>query len=116
MHEKVIYKDRLVVITPDSIYLKNYYFPGTSKRVSFDNINSIAVEHASPSTGKWRIWGTRDFTTWYPLDIFRPKRDEIFLMSLVGKKVRIGFTTENSETVRHILEEKKVCHGVTAVH
>ena len=35
-------------------------------------------------------------------------------MSLVGKKVKIGFTTEDTETVRHILEEKKVCHGATA--
>ena len=114
MDENVIYKDRLIAITSDSILFKNYYFPGTSKRVPFDKINSVAVEHASLSTGKWRIWGTRDLTTWYPLDILRPKRDEIFLMSLVGKKVRIGFTTENTEAVRHILEEKKVCHGATA--
>jgi hypothetical protein len=114
MDEKVIYKDRLVMITSDAILFKNYYFPGTSKRVPFEKINSVAVEHASVSTGKWRFWGPRDLTTWYPLDILRPKRDEIFLMSVVGKKVRIGFTTENSEVVRHILEEKKVCHRATA--
>ena len=114
MDDKVIYKDRLIVITSDSILFKNYYLPGTSKRVPFDKIDSVAVEHSSISTGKWRFWGTRDMTTWYPLDIRRPKRDEIFLMSLVGKKVRIGFTTENSDAVRHILEEKHVCHGTTA--
>ncbi len=111
MDEEVIYKDKLIVITANSILFKNYYFPGTSKRVPFEQINSVAVEHASISTGKWRFWGTRDLTTWYPLDIRRPKRDEIFLMSLVGKKNRIAFTTENSEAVRHILEEKHVCHG-----
>ena len=114
MDKKIIYKDRLVVITSDSILFKNYYFPGAPKRVPFEKVNSVAVEHASVSIGKWRFWGPRDLTTWYPLDILRPKRDEIFLMSLVGKKIRIGFTTENSEAVRHILEEKKVCHRVTA--
>ena len=56
MDENVIYKDRLIVITSDSIVFKHYYFPGTSKRVPFDKINSVAVEHASLSTGKWRIW------------------------------------------------------------
>ena len=55
MDENVIYKDRLIVITSDSIVFKHYYFPGTSKRVPFDKINSVAVEHASLSTGKWRI-------------------------------------------------------------
>ncbi len=114
MEEKPIYKDGLIEITSNAIRLKNYYFIGSSKRVPFEKINSVAVEHVSPSTGKWHLWGPRELTTWYPLDIQRPKRDEIFLMSLVGKRIRIGFTTKNSEAVRRILEEKNVCHRATA--
>jgi hypothetical protein len=114
MDENTVYKDRLIEITSNAILFKNYYFLGFSKRVSFENISSVAMEQPSLSTGKWRIWGTGNFTTWYPLDTHRPKRDKIFLMSLVGKRVRIGFTAENSEAVRLILKEKKVLNGATA--
>jgi hypothetical protein len=114
MDDKIIYKDNLIEITSNAILFKHYYIPGISKRVPFEKINSVIIEQPSLSTGKWRIWGTRNFSTWYPLDIFRPKRDRIFIMSLVGKRVRIGFTAENSEAVRLILEEKKIINGATA--
>ena len=60
MEEQPIYKDGLIEITPNAIRLKNYYFIGSSKRVPFEKISSVAVEHVSPSTGKWQIWGPRE--------------------------------------------------------
>ncbi len=114
MDENIIYKDRLIEITSNAILFKNYYFFGSSKRVPFEKIKSVAIDQPSLSAGKWRIWGTGNFTTWYPLDIHRPSRDKIFLMSLIGKRVRIGFTAEDSEAVRLILKEKKVLNGATA--
>ena len=94
MDEQVIYKDRLIVITLHLISSRTTISQGPrKKRVPFEKVNSVAVGHASPSTGV-EILGDPRFNTWYLLYILRPKRDEIFLMSVVGKKVRIGFTTD----------------------
>lgn len=108
MDDNILYKDKLVEITSDSILFKNYYLFGGPKRVLFEMINSVVSVEPSVTTGKWRIWGTGNFTTWYPLDMNRSSRDTIFLLSITGKKVRIGFTVEDSKTVKQLLKEKKV--------
>jgi hypothetical protein len=56
--------------------------------------------------GSWRIWGTGDFQTWFPLDGKRPRRDRIFVASLRDTSQRIGFTVEDSQKVAGILEER----------
>lgn len=115
MAENIIYKDKLIEISNDSILIKNYYFPLIgSKRVPFKNIQSIIVEKPSSSNGKFRIWGTRNFATWFPLDFWRPKRDKIFMINLIGKTVCVGFTVNNSETVLRILEQKGLIQHATA--
>ncbi len=115
MAENNIYEDRLIEISTDSILIKNYYFPLVgSKRVPFDKIEFITAEKPSLLNGQFRIWGTRNFVTWYPLDCARPSRDKIFIINLLGKTIRIGFTVNNSETVLRILEQKGLIQHATA--
>ena len=107
MGGEVLYADKLVTIFSDAIVLKNYYlFSIGSKRIPFDRIRTITVEKPSLFTGKWRLQGSGDFRTWFPLDVKRPMRDRIFLLTRVDTRRRIGFTVEHSDKVLRILAEK----------
>ena len=75
----VLYANRLVSISTDSITFFHYYFPiMTSRRVDFADIDHITVHRATLRTGSWRIWGSGDLRTWFPLDT-KALRDLIFV-------------------------------------
>ena len=110
-----IYKDRLIEVTDQEVVFHRYYFPFCGdKRVALTHIESIQVKQPSLFGGSWRIWGTGDFLTWFPLDSERPRRDQIFLASLRNSSRRIGFTVEDSQTVRTILRELGLLHDTPA--
>lgn len=101
------YKDKLVEITDGEIIFRQYYFPfGRARHVPLSRIESIQARPPSLRNGSWRIWGTGDFATWFPLDFSRPNRDRIFVASLRDSSGRIGFTVEDSQKVIQILKER----------
>jgi len=107
--KNIIYSDGLVEITTDNILLRKYYFPTfTSKIIEISDIDFVEVVKPGLFTGKYRIWGTGDFTHWFPLDLARSKRDSIFIVHRKGKKMLIGFTVEDSNTVKSILKNKNL--------
>ena len=108
------YQDKLVELTAEKITFHHYYFPFCDRSVPFKQIEDIQVTPASILTGRWRLWGTGDFRTWFPLDMKRPKRDRIFIVSLRGSKLRIGFTVEDSAKVEAILKASGLLHSVPA--
>jgi len=104
----MLYSDRLVDITDDAIVLKRYYFPFGSRRVAFSEIQRVDSEEPTVLNGKWRLWGTGTFTTWFPLDWRRPSRDRLFFVNLLSGRRRIGFSVENSRPGLEILKQKGV--------
>ena len=106
MVSELIYSDKLVEITEDSILFRDYYFPVGSKRVAFSEVENIVTDMPTMANGKWRIQGTLDLRTWFPRDWKRPNRDRIFMISFPDRRRRIGFTVEDSDTVTNILTEK----------
>ncbi len=102
----VLYADRLVEITDDAILFRVYYFPWGAKVVPFSEIESTEPFALTFWNGKWRIWGTGDFRTWWPADWDRPHRDRAFLLARQGKRVRIGFTVEDPAKVEAILRTR----------
>ena len=103
------YKDGLVEITDREIVFHQYYFPfGGDRHVSLSDIESIEVRPRSFWGGSWRIWGSGDLRTWFPLDGARPSRDRIFITHLRGRFRRIGFTVEHAGQVAQVLKE----HGL----
>ena len=113
MADDVIYSDSLVTIRDDSILFKSYGLLGGDKQVSFDEIEKIIVEKPTIWNGKYRYWGTGDFTTWFPLDFCRSKRDLIFVAYRRSKGGwRIGFTVEDSFKVADILQQKGLIHEI----
>ena len=108
MGQQILYSDKLVEITGDAIPFRMYYFPFGSKRVKLPTIARLRVMAPTLLNGKWRQWGTGDFSTWFPLDWRRSSRDRIFLAFLADRRVRIGFTVEDSDAVIRILGDKDV--------
>lgn len=106
MASKIIYSDKLVDITRDSILFRNYYFPFGSKTVSFSEIDTVMAKVPTIANGKWRIQGTVDFRTWFPRDWKRPSRDRIFVISFPNQRRRIGFTVEDSNAVEDIFSKR----------
>jgi hypothetical protein len=105
----LIYADRLVRMSDDRITFLRYYFPVlASKQVAYANIDHIDVEPPALTNGKWRIWGSGDLTTWFPLDTGRPFRDRIFIATLNNQRTKIGFTVEDSAKVIRAFRRKGV--------
>ena len=102
----MLYSDALVDVADDGIIFKRYFFPFGSKRVEFTRIQRIETRKPSVLGGKWRLWGTVDFRTWFPLDWKRPSRDKIFVAFLRDSFRRIGFTVENSAQFEEVLKAK----------
>lgn len=91
------YEDALVVLSLESLLIKGYYFPTrTPKRVALADVQRIEVLRPSLWTGRWRLWGSGDLSTFFALDLGRPNRDRIFLLTQRAKRIRIGFTVEHS--------------------
>jgi hypothetical protein len=102
-----IYKDKFIEVTDEGITFHRYYFPFAGARhVSFAQIERVEVRPPSVLGGSWRLWGTTDFRTWFPLDGKRPARDRIFVASLRDTSRRIGFTVEDSPKVERLLSER----------
>ncbi|MBA3038076.1 MAG: hypothetical protein FP814_16500 [Desulfobacterium sp.] len=109
MMTEATYSDKLVSITNEEIILEHYYFPtGKKKVVRLDNIERIAVEKPTIRNGKWRLHGTGNFKTWYPMDYSRYKRDRIFFVMLKDQWVNIGFTVEDGNQVEKIFRDKSL--------
>ncbi len=107
METEILYQDKLIEISNDSLTLNNYYFPSMkSKQILFKDIEIIEVYKPSLLRGKWRIQGTGDLRTWYPLDTLRPKRDKIFFIKYNNKWVRSAFTVVDSQKVEEIFRSK----------
>lgn len=99
-----LYKDNLVEITEQEIIFHRYYFPFCGdKHVPLNQIENVEVRRPSVFGGSWRIWGSGDFKTWFPLDGARPSRDAIFVASLHNSSRRIGFTVEHSKEAAEAL-------------
>jgi len=102
--KKPLYADSLITVTDEALVFRCYYFPFGARQIGLSSIGKVEALEPSLLNGKWRIHGTGDFRTWFTRDKKRPKRDCIFILHLRGKWRRIGFTAENSKSVKEVFE------------
>jgi hypothetical protein len=115
MSDPILYQDGLVTILHDAIVLKRHtFFNFGTRRIPFAETRTIVTEVPSLRTGKWRIQGTGDLNTWYPLDWKRPSRDTSFIITLKARQMRVGFTVEDSQQVMTILSDKGLLSSASA--
>jgi len=106
MNAQPDYSDSLVEVSQTGIRFRNYYFPFGSKFVRFFHILRVTKMRPTLWNGKWRLWGTGDFRTWFPRDWRRPQRSCIFLLRLSTQKTRIGFTVEDPERFVEVVKSR----------
>jgi len=102
----ILYSDSLVTITENAITFKNYSLLMRPRRVNLADIDYIDVLDPSLTTGKYRMWGSGNFTMWFPMDSGRSSRDKIFHAYLKIRGMNIGFTVENSAVATAVLQSK----------
>ena len=106
---QVLYKDKLLRISDQSITFYSYYFPSSkSLTVLLEDVKKIDSLMPSMFNGKYRFWGTSTFITWFPKDLKRNLRDKIFILYRKNKKIKIGFTAEDSQKVFKVLLEQQL--------
>lgn len=105
MKENILYEDSLAIVDSNAIHLKKYYIPGFTKKINLSSIDFIEQPEPSLITGKWILWGTGDFKTWFPADFSRNKRDVIFRIHRKNKKLLMGFTVEDTEKFKECIKE-----------
>jgi hypothetical protein len=108
MNDEILYSDKLVEVTSDTILFRVYYFPFGKKQFNWSDIESIEITEPTLLNGKYRIHGSGDFKTWFPRDGKRPTREKIFIINLHNKRRRIGFTVENTVKVITIFKSKEL--------
>ena len=56
----VLYHDRWIECSSDSISIRGYYFPWGTKRIPYNSIRSLKRVELSTLRGQARIWGTAE--------------------------------------------------------
>lgn len=113
----ILYSDQLVTISETEITFPHYYLFGErSKRVRLAGIEQVLVLPPTFWNGKWRLHGSGSFTTWFPRDYQRYKRDRIFRIKLKTQRVEIGFTAEDGARVEQILQARGLLRRDGASH
>lgn len=103
------YADSLVEITDEDILLKKYYFPTfASKLIKLAKIEKIQIIKKTLFDDEFKVMGTSDFQTWYPLDSLRHKRKFLYLIFEKNKRRKIAFTVEDDDKFKSLLADRGV--------
>jgi hypothetical protein len=99
------YDDGVIKCDGEGVDIRGYYFPWGTKRVPYGQIKGLQRLEMSTLKGKWRIWGTGNFTLWANLDPKRPKKSVAFIIDN-GHSVRPFITPDNPDAVESIIRER----------
>lgn len=93
-----IYEDRTLRIDNQGVTIRHYYFPFVSKFVPYSQIESVDLGIMSWLSGRLRIWGTTDFSSWYSLDLSRQWKETAVVLTLTGR-VTPSFSPKDADRV-----------------
>ncbi|MFE4500201.1 hypothetical protein ACFRFQ_10080 [Rhodococcus sp. NPDC056743] len=99
-----IYEDRTVRLDDQGVTIRHYYFPFVSKYVPYSQIQSVDLGVMSWLSGRLRIWGTTDFSSWYSLDLLRPWKDTAVVLTLTSRGA-VSFTPRDPGHVENLIAE-----------
>ena len=109
----VLYEDRFVKVTTESLILKWYFFPcGNQKTIPFGDVEAFLREPISMLSSKG--WGMGLSNVWYSCDMerqFQSDQSHFLSVKIVGSKIRKGFSVENFAKFEAALAEVKSRDG-----
>src|SRR5579862_1086434 len=98
-----LYDDGRIACDGDGLTIR-WYYPWGSKRIPFRSIKAFRAFPLKFTSGRWRIWGSGDFTHWWNLDAKRPQK-ETGIELRAGGRVLACITPDDPAAVTRILEE-----------
>ena len=109
----VLYEDRFVKVTTESLILKWYFFPSCGKKtIPFGDIEAFLREPISVLASKG--WGMGLSNVWYACDMprqFQSEQNHFLSVKVAGSKIRKGFSVENFAKFEAALAEVKSRDG-----
>ncbi len=85
MQSSTNYDDGLIACQDVELVIRRYYFPfGLAKHVRYDRIRSARRFKLTALHGKYRTWGSGNFTQWFNLDFGRHRKSEGIVLDLGG--------------------------------
>lgn len=101
--KRTLYDDGRIICDDEGLTIRWYYLSG-AKRIPYRAIRSAQAFPLGRIRGKWRLWGTGDFRSWYHLDGARPGK-EFGIKIDTGSRVHPCVTPDDVDAVTRILAE-----------
>ncbi len=99
----MLYDDGRIACDDDGVIIRWYYLWGT-KKIAYSDIRSVGKRPLTRLRGRWRLWGSSDFTHWYNLDGNRPNKT-VALELVTNKRVRPVITPDDPDAVATIIAD-----------
>lgn len=97
-----LYEDGTVRLDDKGVMIRHFYFPFVSRFLPYERIESVHSGTLPGFGGRWRIWGTTDFSCWYSFDIRRPSKVTAIVLEVQGW-VAPAFTPKDPGKVESIV-------------
>jgi hypothetical protein len=105
----VLYDDGRIGCDDDGVIIGWYYLWGR-KKIRYSAIHAVDKRPLRYIRGRWRLWGSGDFTYWYNLDGDRPNKSVEVVLD-IGKRVRPVITPRDPDAVVAIIIQNLVGHA-----
>lgn len=97
-----LYVDGTVRLNDRGVTIRHFYFPFVSRFLPYERIVAVHVAELPDIGGRWRIWGTTDFSCWYSFDIRRPWKSTAIVLETFGWAT-LAFTPKDPDKVESII-------------
>ncbi len=98
-----LYDDGRIRLDDGGLTIRWYYLWG-KKRIPYGAIRSIDVRPLTTWRGRWRVWGSSDFTHWFNLDPTRPNKETAIEIHRGGRVIPT-ITPDDADTAARIISE-----------
>ncbi len=101
----MLYDDGRIACGETSVTIGWYYLWG-KKTIPYSAIRTVTSRPLTRWRGKWRLWGSSSFTTWYNLDGNRPRKTTALELD-VGGRVRPVITPDDPAAVNAVISARQ---------
>ena len=101
-----IFQDKKLEIYKDLVIIKDCYAPRLDKKLRISDIENVWVENLTFVGGKYRLWGTGTFRSWFPFHFGREARDKALVIkrkSGVLKAIKVTLDKEDPSKACELL-------------
>lgn len=102
----VLYEDGTVRLDERGVAIRHFYFPFVSRFLPYEKIESMHLAALPDIGGRWRIWGTTDFSYWYSFDVRRPAKTMGIVLENWGWGTTPVFTPKDPDKVASIISAR----------